>query len=297
MSTLNFDGTKLAILEDFEIDFSLAKWKSRRVDGEDWHKFTMYNRVNRISGGNFITSGIMISGGGDFITGAPIKRENKFMRFIKQTNFWHAFIGSNKNVDKKIDPLELITEPPVELSIEAFFTSVKNSAEELTIVKNRVDGYVKALEKLNSLGQTALYETMKVEVEIHKAEAQLDAIGMKKYITEDSIIQFIRKSEKSLRLDWIKNFVRMIPDDVADKKIKADERHIFDNYVILHYDPNNTGRELTTEEKEKMLDPILFGVLVGSRKLYFIGDWIDEHCDLTLNEVIKHLGESHIKEV
>lgn len=296
MSVLNFNETKLQILEDFEIDFSLDKWKSRRGDGEDWHRFTMYNRVNRISGGNFTTSGIMISGNNDIIIGSStshVKHQNKFMQFIKKTNLWHAFFKKEK---QEIIPNPII-EQPIELSVEDFFKSVKNTSEELIVVKNRTDGYVKALEKLNSLGQTALSESMKVEIEIYKAEAQLDAINMKKYITEESIIQLIKKSDKSLKLDWIKNFIRMIPDDVAEKKIKADERHIFDNYVVLHYDPNNNGKALTSEEKEKMLDPILFGLLIGSRKLYFVGDWVDEYCDLTLDEVIKHLGESHIKEV
>lgn len=40
-----------------------------------------------------------------------------------------------------------------------------------------------------------------------------------------------------------------------------------------------------------MKDPILFGVMEHSRKLYYIGDWKDEYCDLTLEDMFTSLGE------
>lgn len=38
----------------------------------------------------------------------------------------------------------------------------------------------------------------------------------------------------------------------------------------------------------KRKDPILFGVIAGSNKLYFIGDWIDEYCDLRFDDVVNN---------
>jgi len=73
------------------------------------------------------------------------------------------------------------------------------------------------------------------------------------------------------------------------------ELKIFDNYVVLHYDPQGKASEMSAEEKAQELvrrrDPILFGVFRGSRKLYFVGDWKDEQCDLTLQEIVDKLGE------
>jgi hypothetical protein len=46
---------------------------------------------------------------------------------------------------------------------------------------------------------------------------------------------------------------------------------------------------MTKAEVEKAKDPILFGVLKGTRNLYFIGDWIDEYCDLTLDKFLSTL--------
>lgn len=48
---------------------------------------------------------------------------------------------------------------------------------------------------------------------------------------------------------------------------------------------------MTQKEKEKAKDPILFGVIQGSRKLYFIGDWIDDYCDLTLEKMMKTIKD------
>ena len=35
--------------------------------------------------------------------------------------------------------------------------------------------------------------------------------------------------------------------------------------------------------------PILFGVIKNSNKLYYLSDWKDEYCDLTLEEMFKVL--------
>jgi len=64
--------------------------------------------------------------------------------------------------------------------------------------------------------------------------------------------------------------------------------HLFDNYVILHFDPDDRG---TDEEARKAArDPVLFGVVKGSRVLYFVGDWVDELCDLTLEQIAETLA-------
>ena len=72
---------------------------------------------------------------------------------------------------------------------------------------------------------------------------------------------------------------------------------VFDNYVILHYDPEGNSVAMTNKEKEeevrKAKDPILFGVISGSNKLYYICDWIDEVIgdDLTWDTVVDSLGK------
>ena len=64
---------------------------------------------------------------------------------------------------------------------------------------------------------------------------------------------------------------------------------IFDNYAILHYDPDLEAYSETIEETKKRRDPILFGLIKGSNKLYYITDWIDEFCDPTLDKFVETL--------
>jgi hypothetical protein len=78
-------------------------------------------------------------------------------------------------------------------------------------------------------------------------------------------------------------------------KKEIDDRKIFDNYVVLHYDPKDNGEGLSKAEIEKKKDPILFGLIKNSRKLYYVADWKDEYCDLTLEEMFNVLGEKVLK--
>ena len=70
------------------------------------------------------------------------------------------------------------------------------------------------------------------------------------------------------------------------KKIEADRLEVFDNYVVLHYDPDKKASDMTESEKKVAKDPILFGVIFGSDRLYYIGDWIDpDFCDLVWSDI------------
>ena len=59
---------------------------------------------------------------------------------------------------------------------------------------------------------------------------------------------------------------------------------------MLYYDPEGKVYKETAYEEAKRKDPILFGVIAGSNKLYYIADWVDEYCDLTLEKFIDTIG-------
>jgi hypothetical protein len=119
--------------------------------------------------------------------------------------------------------------------------------------------------------------------------------NFKTCIKEDQIVTFYKESEKGLRLHYVKNFTRMIPEQVVKLKEKADNLMVFDNYVVLYYDKDAKTFKETQAEFMKRKDPILFGVIRNSRKLYYIADWVDEFCDLTLNDLINKFGNDAIK--
>jgi hypothetical protein len=82
---------------------------------------------------------------------------------------------------------------------------------------------------------------------------------------------------------------------VLEVKLKTDALGIFDNYVVLHYDPDGKATQMTEAEIAAKKDPILFGVIQHRRRLYFIADWVDEQCDLTLDQIADTLGSKAIE--
>lgn len=191
--------------------------------------------------------------------------------------------------------------PAPGMSVEEFFTNVKNSAAELVIVRERAAGYERALQNALKAGQFALVEQLQLGLNAYKMETQLVAMGLSKYIAEDTVVQFYKQSQKGLRLDWVRNFARQIPESVVAVKSRADELGIFDNYVVLHYDPGAKAFAETEQERADRIrrerDPILFGVIKGKRVLYFVGDWIDEYCDLTLDEFAEVMGRDTVHDL
>ena len=53
------------------------------------------------------------------------------------------------------------------------------------------------------------------------------------------------------------------------------------NGAMSESHPKKKNSSLTKREIEAKKDPILFGVIKDSNKLYYIGDWITEDCNLT----------------
>lgn len=181
---------------------------------------------------------------------------------------------------------------PKEMSVEEFFTRVKAVSVSLQLVQERAHGYEDAILQAKACGQKALVESLTKNLTAVRAEAHLVDLGLTKYLTEADLVKFVKLARKGLRLDWIGNFMRMVPAELLVKKIMCDERFVFDNYVVLHYDPDRKAWGETDAEKESRKDPILFGVMDGRRVLYYIGDWVDEFCDLTLDQVADVLGKN-----
>ena len=189
-----------------------------------------------------------------------------------------------KNLFKKVE------EKP-EITVIDFFTKVKlESKEGAEIYVDRVSKYLQAIHNAYAVGQTALVEKLLSEMVANKYEALLASRGAYYAIGEQRVVDFVKKTERGVELTYLKNFTRPIPQEAIDKVIKANEYEVFDNYVVMHYDPKGEHRAETKKEEAKRKDPIIFGVIAGSRKLYYITDWIDEYCNLTLDKFVDTLG-------
>lgn len=297
---LTDDKTKLLIFEDFRVDENLPKFRppelpplelpdevkampgaaattkyleamqERRSQGavdRSWRPGGVVLRQARIGG---FREGTLIQ--------ATMPGERWFLRLARMTG------------DAVKDAWAKLTQPPPEVAIPALFNAVKMTALELEML-DKVDlGYTEAIERAQANGQTALVEELKNALEGVRAEAWLLALGHARYLTEEAVVEFALNCPKGLRLDWVENFARAIPGEITEKKVQLDARGIFDNYVVLHYDPGVKAYRETEAQKAARRDPILFGVMRGRRRLYFIGDWIDEVCDLTWDQIAAQIG-------
>lgn len=217
---------------------------------------------------------------------------------IKSQNIWFklkmmlGIIGTSEEYVKAL-------EEPDTFDVIGFFDRVKLAVGQEEAYVNRLKELVECMGYCDVTGQVALKERLFEQLITNKYESVLYVNGMYKAVSADKIVELAQGSKKALSLDYIKNYGRVIPTDVIEKKLEADKLHVFDNYVILHYDPDGTSYISTEKEKkkevEKKKDPILFGVIMGSDKLYYIADWVDEYCDLTFDKLTELLGKEIIE--
>lgn len=218
---------------------------------------------------------------------------------IKSQNIWFRLkmkLGLINSSEEYVKELE----EPETFDVISFFNRVKLSVEQEQTYVNRLKEIVECMGYCDVTGQVGLKEKLFAELITNKYESVLFANGMYKAVSADKIVELAQGSKKALSLDYIQNYGRVIPTDVIKKKIEADKLHVFDNYVILHYDPDGKSYVATEKERkkevEKKKDPILFGVIMGSDKLYYIADWIDEYCDLTFDKLTEILGKEIIEQ-
>jgi len=274
---------KLIIFENFVVDTNLPKF--RKIESSNADGVVESDRFGAMTLSGISPNGSSRNKTEDLFYYSEYILQNEFRFFHKLK--WRIFrflIGKPKE-----DKEQFTTK-----GIKEFFNNIKNSSLELNVdIDEIAENYEKTLTLAKRNNQTALVEKMLDNIESFRNESFLMGYGITKYVTEQQVVDFFKKasSNKLLSLVWMKNFTRVIPEDVTLLKEKVDEYKIFDNYVILNFDPNGTSFEMTKREKEKAKDPILFGVLKNSRKLYFIADWTDEYCDLTLDKMLETIKE------
>ena len=168
-----------------------------------------------------------------------------------------------------------------------YFDKVKSSMRKLDGSESDViRKYIILLkESAFQLQQTVFIEMLDREKIRIDNEAILSINGFKYAISEEEVVK-LSLNATDIHLTWIKNFIRYIPEDVLQKYIKADALDVFENYVVMHYGDPSAGVAETEEEIARRKDPILFGVFKESKKLYYIADWVDDTCDLTLDKLL-----------
>lgn len=153
------------------------------------------------------------------------------------------------------------------------------------------------MAKYKRFKQKKMIKKLMFIVECVPKEKQLLDLGITTFIYKDDIEEYINSVEgKSVKIIEMENFPRDIPEELAT--IVEKTFNIFDQFYILFTDYNGKEeRKIAKERREK--DPILFGVFkknsIMNDRFYYLGDWIDEYCDLTLEKLISEAGTSILR--
>lgn len=278
---------KIAILQDIKVDNTLLKHLKQQNNLGD-------TSIN-ISGVNGFNTTIQNDSRVDisleyleYLYDTTHSPYIKFKIWLYKKLYGAAFQIKKEDKKKKISPLEL----------KNFFDTIKENVSELDFsnINEILNKYDTVLNNAKYNKQTALCENLEDYVDILKNELILSVSDFNSFLDEKDLLKFHEKASKhekyktNLCLTYIQNFIKIIPNDISELKLKADLLKVFDNYIILHYDYDGKSVDDTKAEKERKKDPILFGVIKNSKRLYYIGDWIDEYCDLTLDVLIKTIG-------
>lgn len=127
---------------------------------------------------------------------------------------------------------------------------------------------------------------------IDKEMKVIDA-GLTKFVLRDDLDDFLlRVSNQVVKIIELENYERKIPDSES-KEIQR-VKDLFDQVYIVYTD--YTGREdRKIEKKKRAYDPIAFGTfksednVIWNHRFYFICDWEDEYCDLTLDNYVSQM--------
>ena len=216
-------------------------------------------------------------------------------------------VFKKKEEKPKEPPKQEPEQPKIEpVSIEVSMANLKDhlihtSTEEMVAYRLKVE---EIRQKFLRAGQYEKVKTVDGAIGKIIEEQVLVDKGFDKYVEEEQMIKFLQTTERGAICNFMRYYDGIVPDDVIAKKEEVDKLKIFDNYVICYYsDPKEAAKKAEAAVTEKKVekkrnfrrDPILFGIIKSSRKLYYICDWVTDTDDLTLEVLEKVLGEDSKK--
>ena len=182
------------------------------------------------------------------------------------------------------------------ISPSQYFDYIKNAKNDITTeaLKESYSVFLKLAEKYTKLGQKESLKKLCFLADTLKKEEKLIELGITTYIYKDVIEDYIENvADKTVKIIELSRYMREVPDELVETIEKS--KDLFDEFYVVFTD--YTGKEERKVEKERRdKDPILFGVFKNNSnvadRFYFLGDWIDEYCDLTLDKMVEQYQEN-----
>lgn len=190
-----------------------------------------------------------------------------------------------------------------ELSPSEYFERVKGQKEKATdeMLTQVYDNCLELLNKYIETGQTVAAKKLIFHLETIEREREVIKEGIDTFVYRDEIIQYIQDvAKETVKIIDLKHYEREIPDEIYDAFLKV--KDIFDQFYVVFTDYTGVvQRQIEKERRDK--DPILFGAFLDEKsgtmieRMYFIGDWVDEYCDLTLDKMVNVMEKQTNKQI
>ena len=176
-----------------------------------------------------------------------------------------------------------------------YFDYLKGCKKTITTeaLKSSFDTFIKLAEKYQKLGQVESLKKLCFLADTLVKEEKLIDLGITTYVYKDAIEDYIEHvADKTVKIIELSRYMREVPDEFVEVVEKT--RDLFNEFYVIFTD--YTGKEERKVEKERRdKDPILFGVFKDGTsvadRFYFLGDWVDEYCDLTLDKLVEQYKE------
>lgn len=201
-------------------------------------------------------------------------------------------------------------DPNALLNPQQYFDLMKEKKNNVTSedLKQIYDNCMELANKYRITGQIRGLRKILFCMESIEKEQKLVDMGITTFIYKDDIDFYIdtvtnsrSRRERPIKIIELERYEREIPDEIVEVIDKTKE--LFDQMYIVYTDyTGKEERKIEAEKKQK--DPILFGTFQNREKkvcvdrFYYLGDWVDEYCDLTLDKMVnetKRMGRNIIR--
>lgn len=182
-----------------------------------------------------------------------------------------------------------------------YFSYVKSKLTKTQTkkLKARLQKLQALVKNADLVGQKALYETLSKMLVVAVRESEAAACGYDVFINYKDVTKFMgmvteddTSHKNPVFFKKLEEFPRALPAKIQ-KTVKAvQSKGLFDELWVLYLD--YSGEEIkSTKEKIREKDPILFGKFsYDDQRLYFVADWVDEYCDLTLSKFVDEMKQN-----
>ena len=188
-----------------------------------------------------------------------------------------------------------VSRTPVSADLVFSFVKSKYTKLEQREIEARLLNLRKIIQSCGETGQTALADQILIEQAVAIRQQEAAAAGFGTYVIRKDVNRFKDRSKTRIDFEPLDHFPRPIPLGIRNKIVAVKKKQIFDELLVLFHNP--TQEQLrSTKEKIITKDPILFGRFAyAPDTLYYICDWEDEVCHLTMKEFVKQLSQADPK--